>query len=166
MSRQVRKESQPPVPLTILVKEADRYKGKTVILGGEILETENSKEITTITVLHIPLAFRHEPKAKDRSEGRFLVSHQGFLDPEVYAKGRRITVAGQVVGTVVKKVDHSPITCLHIQSREIYLWPEYSRAVYPWYAYEYDWYYYPYPYFYFFPFRWHMGVHLHHRWRR
>jgi outer membrane lipoprotein len=66
-----------------------------VILGGYILETKNLTDETIVEVLQAPLTFQVEPKSKDLSEGRFIVSHKGFLDPEVYNKDRKLTVANQ-----------------------------------------------------------------------
>jgi outer membrane lipoprotein len=34
----------------------------------------------------------------DRSEGRFILKQNDFLDPVIYAQGREITVVGEVVG--------------------------------------------------------------------
>jgi starvation-inducible outer membrane lipoprotein len=79
ISRHVRTESEPAVPFKTLVREADRYVGKTVILGGYILETKNLADETIIEVLHAPLTFRDEPNSKDLSEGRFHRLAQGLL---------------------------------------------------------------------------------------
>jgi outer membrane lipoprotein len=156
ISKQIREESIPPIPFRTLVSNADRYIGKTVILGGFILETKNLAEETIITVLQVPLKLRDEPKSKDFSEGRFVISFKGFLDPEVYKKDRKITVAGKVVGLKDLKIYECPRLCLFIEGLEIYLWPKYEYRYYypyyydwyypfyPWYPYDYRWY----PYFY------------------
>jgi len=144
ISQQVRTESMPPINYKTLVEGADNYIGDTVILGGYILETKNLADESIIKVLQAPLVFREEPNSKDHSEGRFLISQMGFLDPEIYSKDRKITVAGTVVGSVVEKIDGFSHTYLKIENREIYLWPkdQYSyRAPY------YDPWFYPYPCF-------------------
>ncbi len=129
--RHIRTESEPIVPFNTLVQEADKYVGKTVILGGYILETKNLADKTIIEVLQTPLTFRDEPESKDLSEGRFIVSHKGFLDPEVYSKDRKLTVAGTLSGCWVEDVR----TCT-LESREIYVWPEYRHGYpYPYYDY-------------------------------
>ena len=97
MSRQIRTEAEPSVGYRTLVKEVDKYIGKTFILGGYVLETENLGDQTTVVILQAPLGLRDEPKSKDDTEGRFIVSYRGWLDPLVYIKNRRITVAGVVV---------------------------------------------------------------------
>ena len=169
MSRQIRAESEPSVGYRSLVKEVDTYIGKTVILGGYVLETENLSDKTTVVILQAPLGMRDEPKSKDDTEGRFIVSYKGWLDPLVYTKNRRITVAGVVVGLTSEKAESCPHPCLKIDNREIHLWPEYfypprhywsgwpwprhpwSPSLwypYPWYRYPWSlspWY--PYPWF-------------------
>lgn len=124
ISRQVRSEAENPVPFKTLIEEADKYSGRTVILGGYILETENLVSLTTLKVLQVPFRVGEEPDLRDHSQGRFVVYHKGFLDPEVYAKDRAITVAGRVIGSAVEKIGDEQVAYLEIENREIYLWPE------------------------------------------
>jgi outer membrane lipoprotein len=146
ISPQIRDESIGQVSYETLMKDVDKYKGKTVILGGYILETQNLVDKSIVKVLQVPLGFGENPKSKDMSQGRFIILQKGFLDPEVYKKDRKITVAGTVTGIVTEKVNHFAQPYLEIESREIYLWPK-------------DEYYYPYPYYspwyYPFPYYWH-----------
>jgi outer membrane lipoprotein len=150
ISRQIRIESMAPVNFKTLVQDTDKYLGNTVILGGYILETQNLADTSSIKVLQVPLGFGETPKSRDDSEGRFIISHKGFLDPEIYSKDRKVTVAGTIVGTVVEKVDHFDQPYLKVESREIYLWPkeeDYLRPYYdPWY-YPYPYYWHSYPYY-------------------
>jgi outer membrane lipoprotein len=155
ISQQIRSDAIPPMGFKILLQESDKYLGNTVILGGYILETNNLTDQTSIKVLQAPLGVTEEPKSKDYSEGRFIISEKGFLDPEVYSKGRKITVAGTVVGSGVEKIDDFSQPYLKIQSREIYLWPE-DQAYYPDPYYE-SWFY-PYPYY------WHRYRHYPYFW--
>ncbi len=147
ISPQVRSEAEPPVAFKTLVAEADKFKGSTVILGGYILETSNLESETIIKVLQVPLRIGEEPDFKDSSEGRFLVYHQGFLDPEVYSKDRIITVAGEVIGSGSEEIGGDRIQYLKIKNREIYLWPEYETHPYPYPAWPYPYYWYGYPYY-------------------
>jgi outer membrane lipoprotein len=156
ISQPIRTESIPPMDLKILLENPNKYKGETVILGGYILETDNLTDQTIIKVLQAPIGAGDEPKSRDYSEGRFIISQKGFLDPEIYSKDRKITVAGTVVGSVIEKVDEFSHPYLKIQSREIYLWPkdqEYPPASYydPWF-YPYPFYWYPYRHYY--PYYW------------
>lgn len=150
ISQQIRKESMAPVNFKTLIQETDQYLGNTVILGGYILEIQNFPDKSTIKVLQVPLGWREDPKSRDDSEGRFIISHKGFLDPEIYSKDRKVTVAGIIVGTMAEEVGHFTKSYLKIESREIYLWPkeeDYLRPYYdPWY-YPYPYYWPPYPFY-------------------
>ena len=143
ISSDVRSQSQPDITFKLLLENPEQYTGETVILGGYILETMNNANAATIKVLQSPLGAGEEPKSRDDSEGRFMVSHPDFLDPEVYKKDRVITVAGMVLGTVEEKIGESRITYLKLESRELYLWPDYPKRA-PYYHYYDPWYYYPY----------------------
>ena len=135
ISRDVRAESETSVSFDVLLREVDSYTGRSVLLGGYILQTRNIDDFTIITVLQTPLAFRDEPRSRDYSQGRFIVYHTGFLDPEVYGRNRKITIAGILLGKTVEKLENTTFTYLRIESRQIYLWPAY------------DVYYYNYPYY-------------------
>jgi outer membrane lipoprotein len=148
ISHQVRSEADPPVPLQTLIRDADKFLGHTVILGGYILETKNLESETILKILQTPLRLGEDPDLKKRSEGRFMVYHKGFLDPEVYSKDQVITVAGRVIGTAMEKIGDEQIQYLKIENREIYLWSNYrNKPLYhdPW-PYPYRWT--PYPYWY------------------
>ena len=126
MSNQIRQEAQPAIPFKDLLQNPNAYIGKTVILGGYILDTMNVPNETLITVLETPLSYNEEPKSKDYSQGRFIIAYKGFLDPAVYKKDRMITVGGTFVGIVMKDVEKAPHAFPKIESRQLYLWPEYQ----------------------------------------
>jgi outer membrane lipoprotein len=76
-----------------------------------------------------------DPDLRKRSQGRFMVFHNGFLDPEVYSKDQVVTVAGRVIGTAEEKIGEELIQYLKIENREIYLWSNYTNKplyFYPW----------------------------------
>ena len=54
--------------------------------------------------------------------GRFLVHFEGFLDPAIYAKGRRITVLGEVAGKRVLPLKEMEYSYPVLLPREHYLW--------------------------------------------
>lgn len=154
ISRPIMNEAEKGVTLAQLRADADRYRGQTVVLGGHIIEVRNEARQTVLVVLQTPLGSGQEPRSPDRSEGRFLLHAQGFLDPEVYAKGRKITVAGRVLGRTREAIGEEPYDYPTLDVREIYLWerpedvyryrPPYRPPYYdPWY-YRYRRYGYPY----------------------
>ncbi len=148
MSHQVRSEADSPIPFRTLIRDADKYIGHTVILGGYILETKNLESETILKVLQTPLRFGHDPDSKKRSQGRFMVHHKGFLDPEVYGKDQVITVAGKVIGTAMEKIGDEQIQFLKLENREIYLWSDYTNKSLYYYPRPYPYYRSHYPYWY------------------
>ncbi|EQD59053.1 Outer membrane lipoprotein Slp, partial [mine drainage metagenome] len=54
---------------------------------------------------------------------RFVACHPGFYDPEVYAKGRELTVTGTLQGTVVRRVGQYDYPYPRVVADAIHLWP-------------------------------------------
>lgn len=132
MSQNVRKEADTSIPFDTLKQHTEEYIGKTVILGGYVLEVRNLPQATHIIVLQTPLDFQDHPKQRDQSQGRFIVMHEGFLDPAVYEEGRMITVGGPVIGKEIVKVDGYSYPTVAVKSVEIHLWvKEEKRQTYP-----------------------------------
>lgn len=101
--------------------ETDYYKGRNVLLGGMILNVRNEEKITYIEVLEKPLDFRGYPENTDISRGRFLIYYEGFLDSAIYAKGKYITVVGEILGTTVGKIEKADYKYPVIKSKELKL---------------------------------------------
>jgi outer membrane lipoprotein len=129
ISKEIKAEAQ-RVSFKTLAQQTDRYKGKTVILGGYILETQNISGVANMTVLQTPLGLNEMPVSNGRSEGGFVVSYNGHLEPAVYEKGRRTTVAGKVVGRAIEGTGNCPSPCVKLEYRQIYLGPEYEESSY------------------------------------
>lgn len=99
ISQETLKKTDAQITFKMLLSEPDAYKGRVVLVGGEIIETTNTQEGTLITVMQKPLDKFGIPVEKDISEGRFIISYPGFLEPKIYAPGKKITVAGEVIGS-------------------------------------------------------------------
>ena len=120
MSPNLADQAEPVPDFNALIHQADRYRGKTVILSGYVLSVENFKDHTRIIALEAPLGIGQRPKSKDLSRGRLILLHDGFLDPEVYTKDRQITVGGSIMAPAAEP---PPYPHLRIQVQEIHLWP-------------------------------------------
>jgi outer membrane lipoprotein len=105
-----------------LVRDPERYRGATVVVGGEILHVQNNPADTELEVLERPLTFE-EPMLNEPSAGRFLVRAGGFLDPAVHEVGRRVTVVGTVAGAVVRKIGAADYRYPVLDNRRLKLWP-------------------------------------------
>jgi outer membrane lipoprotein len=153
MSDQVKEEALPPIEFKALIKDVEKYKGDTVIVGGYVLSVENKSDHTRIVAVQAPLGVGERPKAKDLSQGRLILVHKGFIDPEVYTKDRQITVGGKISGssTLTPK---APFPFLQLEVKDIHLWPIEKPASDPYWDDDF------YPYYY--PWRWHPYRHHHH----
>ncbi len=98
--------------------------------GGQIIETKPRQQQTCFFVLAQPLDSQARPKADSNdSMGRFVACKQGFYDPEVFRKGRELTVTGTLDGTVQHKIGQYDYTYAKVEANKIYLWPERPRYV-------------------------------------
>ena len=129
----------PQMPFPDLIAHVDQYKGKAVVLSGYVLTVENQKDYSRIIAIEAPSDSEQRPKSKDFSQGRLVLIYNGFIDPEVYTKDRRITVGGIISGGAASDPE-VPYPYLQIQVQDLYLWPVESpgiRAPYwygPWYG--------------------------------
>jgi outer membrane lipoprotein len=121
------------VAFQALEQNPGQYQGKTVILGGYVLEIRDLGGNTLISVLQAPLDFRYQPKSKDLSQGRFVTLYNGTLDSTAYTPGRQITLRGTVARAAKETVESCPSPCIQIHSEAIHLWEDYSDVNYkPW----------------------------------
>jgi outer membrane lipoprotein len=145
ISSDLRGKASPPLSLIQVAKNPEAYKGKWVVWGGEIIETINQQnETTEIEIFQKPLGWNDEPKLTPASEGRFLVLADQYLDPYLYRKGRRITIAGEIAGEKIKLLGQMNYKYPLISASQIYFWQEYYYPPYPYYYYDPWWPGYPY----------------------
>lgn len=151
ISRDVRREVTPDLSFKEVIKDPDAHKGKLVLWGGAIIDSKNLKEGTRIVVLQKDLNSWGRPKESDKSQGRFIVLHPGYLDTAIYRKKREITVAGEITGRKVLPIDEIEYTYPVLFSREIHLWTEETKAEYPYPYWPYPWWW-DYPYYPYWPY--------------
>lgn len=107
--------------------------GSNVIFGGYVLDVTNAADKSTITLVQAPLGIGDEPGSRDKSKGRLVVEYQGFMDPEVYTRDRKVTVGGRILHGAAAVSDQTPYPYLRIDAQEVYLWPVRTRYHYdPW----------------------------------
>ena len=123
-------------------------RGKTVLLGGAIVQTVPKPGSTEIEVVQKALDSSGAPRLTDRSEGRFLVVSERFLDPAVYSPGRDVTVAGEVVEPQTRRLGEIDYRYPVIQAIELRLWRRPVPPAYPSpYGWPYDGWYRRHPYY-------------------
>ena len=106
------------------------YKGKTVLWGGEIIQTLPQKDdATVIEVLRWPLNWREAPRRTVSFQGKFLVLVKDHLDLSLYKREKDITVVGEIEGEIQGEEDQrlSDGTYRYplVLSKELHLWKYY-----------------------------------------
>ena len=144
ISKEVRREVTKDLTVAQVLKDPDVYKGRGVLWGGVIIESQNLREGTQIVVLEKKLGWRGRPKESDQSRGRFIVLHPGYLETAIYRKDREITVAGEIIGRKVMPIDQMDYTYPVLTPRQIHLWEEEREGAYPYYGPDPWWWHYPY----------------------
>jgi outer membrane lipoprotein len=143
ISHQIMEQVDRNLTYGTLTSRPDETKGKIALLGGTIVQTVPKPNQTEIEVVQKQLSSSGEPYLTDKSEGRFLVVIDRFLDPAIYRSGRDITVAGEVQESVIRRLGEIDYRYPVITGMELYLWKE---PIHPRpYAYGYPWVD-PYPY--------------------
>jgi outer membrane lipoprotein len=154
-SKSVMDRVDPETSFNEVQRDPEGFRGRVVLWGGVIVETLNRANETLIKVRQTELDLEQRPKYPDRSQGRFIIQYNGFLDPAIYREGREITVAGEITGKEVLPLGNINYTYPVIKAQEIYLWerPIPYRPYYP-------------PYYYdpFYPWWWHRPYWRHPFW--
>jgi len=118
----------PLVDYAHIKADPNAYIGKTVLLGGLLVDTRVTREGTDLEVLLFNLDRWGRPLEVDTMGGRFIARTERYLDPELFRPGGQITMTGTVAGEEVrplKGVDyHYPVFTVG----ELHLWPTPSQT--------------------------------------
>ena len=118
---------------------AEKYAGRDVRWGGEIIFVENGVDSTDMAVLATSLGSKGKPDADGEPDARFIARVPGFLDPVEFAEGRKVTVTGVIAGVESRLVGEYAYPYPMVQVQAYHLWPKEKPRTH---------YYYPYPYYY------------------
>jgi outer membrane lipoprotein len=128
--------------------------GSAVRWGGNIIDARNEENSTCFEVLSRDLDKYLRPKLEDRTAGRFIACKPGFHDPEVFSRGREITLTGRIRNVEVREIDDFNYRYPVVDVDELVLWQvrkevmvidhPYDPFYYPYYWQGSYWGYYPY----------------------
>lgn len=127
-------------PVSLSAARSGTATAAQVRWGGQIVATEPQAQQTCFFVLKKPLDSQARPERNATSTGRFVACKQGFYDPEVFRKGRELTVTGTLNGTVQHKIGQYDYTYAKVDASTVYLWkkrPKYTgpyEPFGPWYG--------------------------------
>ncbi len=96
--------------------------GKRVIWGGTIVDTRNLKEVTQIEMLAYPLNSSFRPQLDRPAIARVLIRQAGFLEPETYSEGRKISVLGTLEKISSGRIGEADYQYPVVAAEKIKLW--------------------------------------------
>ena len=123
ISRQARSEVTYHDTFAQLQQNSENFIGETVFFGGKIIAVETLAKTTELMVLQLALDSQGYPQDNDRSDGRFLIVSETFLDPAIYKSGHLVTVVGTFISTETRRIGERPYRYPKIKVREIRQWP-------------------------------------------
>ena len=121
ISRDLQRESR---PITMAQVKADPggMRG-TVIWGGRIVSTVNSTNGGAIYIMYQPLDETDKPLRYEQATGRFVAISRDFLDPNAFPRGRLITIAGNIAGVRIERLQNVQYTYPVINILQTHVWP-------------------------------------------
>lgn len=101
----------------------DSLKGQAVVFGGNVLTGRRLKDGTRIEILQLPLDRSTRPgNDLTQSQGRFIAFQREFLDPATLPPGTRVTVTGEISGSVTLPLDETDYTYPVINIKQLRVW--------------------------------------------
>ena len=119
--------------LTRVLLDLDSFVGSGVRWGGVISKVENRTTHTWIEIVRQKLRDNGRPGTDGKSDGRFIASFKGFIDPVVYEVGRPLTVVGVIDGKIKQPIGEYDYTFPIVAVEGSYLWKPQSQVVNPYY---------------------------------
>lgn len=139
---------EPDLSLEAVKTLADQAIGKSVRWGGSIVAVTNGESSTDLEIVARPLDADAAPEAGDESYGRFIARINEFLDPEVYARGREVTVRGQISQWRDGKIGAYAYRFPIVDAASYHLWPAATQSRIQPNPFHHDpWYYDPWPFY-------------------
>jgi outer membrane lipoprotein len=130
ISDELRARIDPNIKFQQIFKQTDDYLDKNVMLGGIIVKTTNFENRAEVEVIQKDLDNFGYPSREDKTDGRFIFIKEGFLDPEIWSKGRYVTGAGVAKGARTGKIDNKNYLYPLIEAAELKLWENYNYSFY------------------------------------
>jgi outer membrane lipoprotein len=108
-----------------LLASPEQNQGKTLVMGGQVVSISNANNSTLLEILQMPLWETGKPRTdRDLVGGRMRARVPYFLDPEVYAKGRLVSVRGVFSGLEDGTIGEHPYQYPTLDVTGIQLWPK------------------------------------------
>jgi outer membrane lipoprotein len=106
-----------------VIGSPDSYRGRTFVVGGEVLKARRLKDGTQIEVLQLPLDSDHRPVSqRSESQGRLLAMDPLSTDPATLPDGTPVTMVAEVTGVTTDRLDEAEYRYPTMEVRHLYVW--------------------------------------------
>ena len=118
-------EGESVTPLTVAdAQKTEVDQSAKLRWGGTIVSVSIQSESTVIEVVSRPLSLNGRPKHNDVSYGRFKALVNGFVEPEIFQKGRDVSFTGSVAGVEQGQVEQANYAYPLLVVDQYELWKE------------------------------------------
>lgn len=108
-----------------IIPSPDSYRGRTFVVGGEVLKARWLKEGTQIEVLQLPLDRDQRPVSqRSESQGRLLALDPQSIDLATLPDGTPVTMVVEVTGATTDRVDEAEYRYPTMAIKHLYVWKE------------------------------------------
>ncbi len=122
ISSETRKQVSPDTTFAMVSENPSAFLDQHILLGGVVISINNAEEGAVLEVMEWSLNRWGEPLSLQEAGRRFLVKTPDPLDPEIYAPGRLVTLAGKVLGKEPRLLGEQEYNYPVFNLTEIYLW--------------------------------------------
>ncbi len=123
ISQRIQNFARKDLTYPAVIENPKPYEGTTVVWGGMISDIRNRNEGGEMAILEAPLDARGNPQLQT-IRGMFIARTDRYLDPKVYQRGKKITLAGDLSGQEVKIIAAVKYVYPVVQIVELHLWDE------------------------------------------
>lgn len=135
LSARTMEQASRAVPLQQMQESPDLYRGKLYVFGGAIASSKATVAGSLLELVFTSVDSRGS--LQDTLSGSrvlvFMPKERGFLDPAVFANGRKVSVSGFFDGIQSGKIEEMPYGFPFFIITEIYLWPKEIPRTYEYY---------------------------------
>jgi outer membrane lipoprotein len=106
-----------------VVESPDSYRGRTFVVGGEVLGARRQKDGTQLEILQLPLDSDYRPVGqRTQSKGRLLALDPLSSDPATLPDGTPVTMVAEVTGVKTDKLDESEYRYPTLSVKHLHVW--------------------------------------------
>ncbi|WP_297902711.1 Slp family lipoprotein [Metallibacterium sp.] len=110
------------VPPETVAQAPERYIGRAVIWGGQVVAVQNMPDTTEVQILGYPLDSSQRPLPNSPAGGRFIAIMKGYVEPLNYPAGALVTLTGHVEGVRVGSVGDASYAFPLVRVDAVHVW--------------------------------------------